>query len=220
MENRKSDVSDRMAAIEPKLRELAFGTNMALDLENLWRDDSVFAERICLSGILSDPDPVVFFRTMGAKERTAALAALADWAELSPFPIIKAAGRLLVLALRQLIDEGTAIEKTMGLSPDQGQTARHGVRLARRDGLLRRIAALRTYSGLTPRQTARSMRDDFLLYLRDHDAARAGRPQGERAGLFWALAQMRKTNTRPGLETVMPDDVGHLAGIIHPNWSG
>lgn len=203
-----------MALIEPKIRDLVFGLRMALDPDGFWRNDSIFAGGITVDNILSDPDPIQFFHMMGARERAAALAAVADWAELCPFPLVKAAGRLLVAALRALIEDGTPMEKTLGLSPDQGQTARHGVRLARRDGLLRQIAGLRVYAGLTPRQAARSIRDDFTLYLKDHDETRASRPQGERDGLFWALAKMRKTATHPGLETVMPDDVGHLARII------
>lgn len=209
-----SRAGDRMAAVEDKLRALVYGQNLALDGEGLWRADDTFAGRVW-EGLLAEPDPIQFFRMLGARERTDALAALSDWAEISPYPVVKAAGRLLTLALRRLIEDGTPLEKTLGLAPDQGQTARHAVKLARRDGLLRKVAGLRCYSGLTARQAARSIRDDFTRYLTDHDATREGRPQNERDGLFWVLAQMEKADDRPhGLTTIMPLDVGHLARII------
>ncbi|WP_189409831.1 hypothetical protein [Neogemmobacter tilapiae] len=197
--------------MQAKVRDLADGRNLTLDPENLWRNNLLFAGRVA-DGLAAQDDPRVVLRGLGAADRASYLAAIADWASLCPVPEVRAAGRLYARALEEFVQHAVPLEKTLGLSPDQGQTAGIGVKLRERDGLLRRIGALQHFSGLPDRQAAREISSAFQRYLGVH--VRETRPQGEPAASFWLLAQMRKTPDRPnGLATVVPQ-TDRLAQIL------
>lgn len=187
------DLDPHFHAMRSRLRRLVYAEDQALDPDNLWRDDWRFAVRGA-DGLAADDDPRSVFRFAGAVERTDALAALAEWGTLCPVPSVRAAAALLLGALADNIETGEPLGRALGVEPAGGQTASHGVKLRKRNAILRRLyssdARLRD---MAPRRAAAEIISAFATYSTDawpRDRRLANPPDDLRHSAFWLLRHL------------------------------
>ena len=160
-----------------------------LDPDGLWRDPELWDN--------VHPAPLA---QADATKRADLLLLVAEWSRWNPNPAVRQGGDLLFRAIEAHL-EGEPVGRALGLEPPAGLIARQGIKLARRNTLLRRArASVPAWRGAPTKDAARAMAAAFDRYEAGGwlaDRSRETAPAAEPTASWWRILKLDLSHPMP-----------------------